>query len=261
MSLLRAPLPERLTPLAAEFGVMPLYGDIHNHCDLSYGDGRFEDALARAALQLDFVSITGHAHWPDMPVDDARVAHIVAFHIEGFARLKARWPGHFGALAAASGPGFVVFSRLRLFPAAYGDYTIVYRDVEPAPMILADSPAELRARLESVDAGSRLRLSPSHRLSPRRARGELGCVRSALSPFVEMNSMHGCAEASADSQAHPAFDGADRRAQNDAGGPGARPRLRRRRQHRSSFGVSGSSYGHGRMAVYAKARDRDAIWR
>ena len=125
--MIRAPLPSRLTPLADELGLVPLHGDIHNHCDLSYGHGRFADALARAALQLDFVSITGHAHWPDMPVDDPSVAHIVAFHVEGFARLRERWPGHFAALAAASSDRLVVFPGYEIHSAAHGDYTVIYR--------------------------------------------------------------------------------------------------------------------------------------
>ncbi|MEN8716436.1 MAG: hypothetical protein ABF384_16095, partial [Verrucomicrobiales bacterium] len=45
----------------------PLYGDMHNHCGISYGHGSLEDAISNAEEQLDFVSITGHAHWPDMP--------------------------------------------------------------------------------------------------------------------------------------------------------------------------------------------------
>ena len=97
----RAYLPPADLPLARRLGVAPRFGDIHNHCDLSYGHGRFADALARAALQLDFVSITGHAHWPDMPVDDPAVAHIVNFHVEGFARLRDGWRAHFDVLAAA----------------------------------------------------------------------------------------------------------------------------------------------------------------
>ena len=92
--------PERLTPLANRLGLQPLFGDIHNHCALSYGHGRLEDALARAALQLDFVSITGHAAWPDMPVDVPEVAHIVDFHVKGFAKLKANWKDHFAVLKA-----------------------------------------------------------------------------------------------------------------------------------------------------------------
>src|SRR3954468_23568572 len=104
--MIRASLPPRLTSLATALGLVPLYGDIHNHCDLSYGHGRFTDALARAELQLDFLTITGHAHWPDMPVDDASVAHIVDFHVKGFARLREKWPGHFADLAAANTASF-----------------------------------------------------------------------------------------------------------------------------------------------------------
>ena len=39
-----------LMPLADRLGVQPLFGDIHNHCDLSYGHGRFADALATTDL-------------------------------------------------------------------------------------------------------------------------------------------------------------------------------------------------------------------
>src|SRR5689334_9646173 len=81
-------LPERLSPLASRMGLRPFYGDLHNHCDISYGHGSLRQALARARRQLDFVSVTGHAYWPDMPVDDPSVAHIVDFHVKGFAKLE-----------------------------------------------------------------------------------------------------------------------------------------------------------------------------
>ena len=67
-------LPERLSPLASAMGLRPFYGDLHNHCDISYGHGSLLEALKRARRQLDFVSVTGHAYWPDMPIDDERVA-------------------------------------------------------------------------------------------------------------------------------------------------------------------------------------------
>ena len=70
-------LPEHLTPLASAFGFKAYLGDIHNHCNISYGHGSLQNALENAARQLDFVSVTGHAYWPDMPVDDQSVAHIV----------------------------------------------------------------------------------------------------------------------------------------------------------------------------------------
>jgi hypothetical protein len=124
--ILNAPLPERLRPLAAALGLRPFHGDIHNHSDLSYGHGSFPDALTKAALQLDFASVTGHAHWPDMPVDDPSVAHIVDFHVKGFAKLRAAWPGHYEALRAADDPGrFTVFPGYEIHSFAHGDYTIL----------------------------------------------------------------------------------------------------------------------------------------
>ncbi|MFO1147501.1 MAG: hypothetical protein U1E62_03915 [Alsobacter sp.] len=258
-SVIRAPLPPRLTPLASALGLVPLWGDIHNHCDLSYGHGRFEDALARAALQLDFVSITGHAHWPDMPVDDPSVAHIVAFHVEGFARLRDRWPGHFAALAAASHDRFAVFPGYEIHSAAHGDQTILYRDLDPAPILLADTPSALKALL-TEQLPSRAFSFPHHIGYRLGARGiNWSAFDPGLSPFVEMNSMHGCAETSETERPYLHSMGP-----LDGGGT---------MQHGLAlghvFGVVGNtdhhsafpgSYGHGRMGVYAAGRDRGAIW-
>ena len=106
----RAYLPVSELPLARRLGVAPFFGDIHNHCDLSYGHGRFADALARAALQLDFASITGHAHWPDMPEPDPRIQYIIDFHEKGFARLKSVWPHMMETLRERNEEGrFVIF--------------------------------------------------------------------------------------------------------------------------------------------------------
>ncbi len=49
-----------------DFDYQALYGDIHNHCNISYAHGSLDDAIKNAALRLDFASITGHASWPDM---------------------------------------------------------------------------------------------------------------------------------------------------------------------------------------------------
>ena len=248
-----------LTPLADELGLVPLYGDIHNHCDLSYGHGRFADALARAALQLDFLSVTGHAHWPDMPVDDKSVAHIVDFHVKGFARLRENWPGHFADLAAANGKTFVVFPGYEIHSSAYGDYTIVYRDLDPAPMVIADSPAELRAGLEAALPG-RAFAFPHHIGYRLGARGiNWSALDPKLSPFVEMNSMHGCAETSESERGYLHSMG-------PVDGYGT---MRHGLAQGHVFGIVGNtdhhsafpgSYGHGRMAVYATGHDRAAIW-
>ena len=67
------------------------FGDIHNHCGISYAHGSLEDALNNARQRLDFVSVTGHAHWPDMPEPDEEIQYIIDFHKKGFAKLKAGW--------------------------------------------------------------------------------------------------------------------------------------------------------------------------
>ena len=255
----RAPIHAGLTPLADALGVLPLFGDIHNHCDLSYGHGRFADALARAALQLDFVSITGHAHWPDMPVDDPTVAHIVDFHVKGFARLKEQWPGHFAALKAADTPSLTVFPGYEIHSSAHGDYTIIYRDLDPAPLILAGSPAELLARLQAALPG-RAFAFPHHIGYRLGARGiNWSSFDPLLSPFVEMVSMHGCAETSE----------ADRPYLHSMGPSDGHGTMRHGLAQGHLFGVAGNtdhhsafpgSYGHGRMAVYAAEHSRGAIW-
>lgn len=257
--MIRAPLSTRLMPLAEELGVVPLYGDIHNHCDLSYGHGRFADALARAALQLDFVSITGHAAWPDMPVNEPSVAHIVDFHVKGFAKLREGWQGHFARLAEASTGGFTVFPGYEIHSGQHGDYTIVYRDLAPEPLHLADSPTELRRALDAALPGRALAF-PHHIGYRQGARGiNWDTFDAGLSPFVEMFSMHGCAETSESERSYLHSMGpVDGHSTMDWG---------LRQGH--VFGIVGNtdhhsafpgSYGHGRMAVYATARDRGAIW-
>lgn len=72
---------------------MPLYwGDLHNHCGISYGFGSLENALTNARVHLDFCGITGHAMWPDMVERNPETAFVVDFHEKGFAKLKEHWP-------------------------------------------------------------------------------------------------------------------------------------------------------------------------
>ena len=252
--------PERLTPLANRLGLQPLFGDIHNHCALSYGHGRLEDALARAALQLDFVSITGHAAWPDMPVDVPEVAHIVDFHVKGFAKLKANWKDHFEALKAFEKPGrFAVFPGYEIHSSEHGDYTIVYGDLDVAKPELADSPATLKQALCSAKGDSALAF-PHHIGYRQGARGiNWDTFDPELSPFVEMFSMHGCAEESESERSYL----------HSMGPVDGASTMRAGLKRGAVFGVVGNtdhhsafpgSYGHGRMAVYAEDDSRDAIF-
>lgn len=253
--------PERLTPLANRLGLQPLFGDIHNHCALSYGHGRLEDALARAALQLDFVSITGHAAWPDMPVDVPEVAHIVDFHVKGFAKLKANWEDHFAVLKAFESPGrFAVFPGYEIHSSEHGDYTIVYGDVAVADPELADSPAELKQALQTAKGENALAF-PHHIGYRQGARGiNWDTFDPELSPFVEMFSMHGCAEESESERSYL----------HSMGPVNGASTMRAGLKRGAVFGVVGNtdhhsafpgSYGHGRMAVYAADDSREAIFK
>lgn len=261
MSLVNSPLPARLTPLANELGLRTFYGDIHNHSDLSYGHGSFPDALKKAALQLDFVSVTGHAHWPDMPVDDPRVAHIVDFHVRGFEKLRAAWPDHYNSLAAADKPGeFTVFPGYEIHSNAYGDYTIVLADIDGGPLVIEDSPEELKTALQAT-YGDRAFAFPHHIAYRLGARGiNWNAFDSDLSPFVEMFSMHGCAEGSE----------TDRTYLHSMGPIDGHSTMAHGLSQGHVFGIVGNtdhhsgfpgSYGHGRMALLAERHDRNLFWK
>ncbi len=254
------PLPERLMPLAAAAGLRPLYGDLHNHCNLSYGHGELEAALENARRQLDFVSITGHAYWPDMPVDDPRVAHIVDFHVKGFSRLERTWPAHFDTLAAFHDPGrFTVFPGYEIHSCAHGDYTIVLRDLDQREILKADDPHTLLERLRGR-YGTRAFAFPHHIGYRTGARGiNWSSFEQDLSPVLEMISMHGCAETSL----------TDRPFLHSMGPCDGVNTVHAGLNDGHLFGVLGNtdhhsgfpgSYGHGRSAVYVAENSPEALW-
>lgn len=255
-----SPLPDRLTPLATRFGLRAFYGDVHNHCGLSYGHGRLEDALSRARRQLDFVSVTGHAHWPDMPVDDPRVAHIVDFHVKGFAKLEKAWPRHFETLQAFEEPGrFTVFPGYEIHSCEHGDYTILYRDLDQQELVKADGPDDLHARLAELYPG-RFLAFPHHIGYRRGARGiNWETFREDLSPVLELVSMHGCSEASL----------GDRPFLHSMGPCDGLSTARCGLGNGHVFGFLGNtdhhsaypgSYGHGRSGVYACENSPAELW-
>lgn len=253
-------LPERLMPLAAKSGVQAFYGDIHNHCAISYGLGSLEGALENARQQLDFVSVTGHAYWPDMPVDDPSVAHIVDFHVEGFARLERLWPGHFATLQKYHDAGnFTVFPGYEMHSSAHGDYTIVLRELDNQAMPKADTPAELLAALRQ-EFGDGAFAFPHHIGYRTGARGiNWASFNEDLSPVLELISMHGCSESSL----------VERPFLHSMGPCDGVNTVHNGWNRGHVFGVIGNtdhhsghpgSYGHGRGAVYAPENTSAEIW-
>lgn len=244
-------------------GAVALFGDLHNHCGISYGHGDLSDALTNAALRLDFVSITGHADWPDMDADDPRIAHIVDFHQKGFAKLRSLWDRHLSELAAFEAQrGVITFPGYEIHSNEHGDYTIVGREHDLS-MILADTPVELRRALRSRfdgDAPPPVILFPHHLGYRPGARGvNWSSFEEQFSPVVEIYSMHGLAE----------NDRSDKPSLHSMGPFQAYGTMQTGLRRGLHFGVLGNtdhhsghpgSYGHGMTGVWAGSRDRADLW-
>ncbi|MCA9890296.1 MAG: hypothetical protein KC546_18075 [Anaerolineae bacterium] len=127
------------------------YGDIHNHCGLSYGRGSLADALHNARLQLDFASVTIHAVWPDLPTDDPQLEYLVEYHEKGFVKAKSNWKGYLQEIEAANQDGkFVTFPSFEWHSMTYGDYCVYYQNGKDAEIIDAPDLPALRETIRSI---------------------------------------------------------------------------------------------------------------
>ncbi|MCY4465904.1 MAG: DUF3604 domain-containing protein [Chloroflexi bacterium] len=247
-------------PDSAAFADFQLYfGDIHNHCNLSYGAGSLADALHNARLQLDFASVTLHGHWDDMPQDDPRLGYLVDYHRQGFQRARAGWAGYLHATEAANRDGeFLTFPSFEWHSMQYGDHCILFRDIATPDIFHVAHVEELRQRLREHPHPSLL--IPHHIGYLQGFRGINWAQTTAeLSPVVEIMSFHGASE---HSDADPAYLHAmgprDRRSTAQYG-----------LAQGHIFGFVGSSdhhsahpgsYGYGQAAVWAKSLSRAAVW-
>lgn len=238
-----------------------LFGDLHNHCGLSYGHGSLEDALKNAREQLDFCSITGHAHWPDMPEPDERIQYIIDFHNEGFAKLKRDWPRMMDTLKAFDQEGsFTVFPGFEIHSNADGDRTILYKELS-GEIIYADSIPDLHKRLSALKEEGVEALAFAHHIGYRRGtRGiNWNTFNPNWSPFIEIISMHGCSESSENTR--PFL--------HSMGGSDWQSTVQYGLEQGNIFGFSGhtdhhsghpGSYGHGVTGLWSTSNDRDSIW-
>ncbi len=245
----------------------PLYGDIHNHCDISYGHGSLCDALANARERLDFVSITGHAHWPDMPPPEPRIQPVIDFHVEGFAKLKARWPEVLATLRSANEEGcFTVFPAFEVHSSASGDRNVLYRDLdrpdEDLAILYPDSLEDLNDQLRQLREHGIDTLAQPHSIAYKRGfRGiDWDTWDPEFAPVVELVSMHGCSEESDNTRPFLHVMGpSDYEGTMHAGLAGGH-----------IFGITGStdhhsghpgSYGHGLSGIWVAENTREAIWK
>lgn len=244
----------------------PLYGDIHNHCGISYGHGPLTDALANARERLDFVSVTGHAHWPDMPEPEPRIQPVIDFHLEGFAKLKAGWPKMLKELREANRKGeFTVFPAFEIHSCTSGDRNILYRDLDRADEDLAilypDDMEDLNRQLQALRERGIDSLAQPHHIGYKRGfRGiDWATYDPEFAPLVELVSMHGCSEESDNTRPFLHVMGP-----SDFDGT-----VHAGLAQGHVFGVTGGtdhhsghpgSYGHGMTGLWADEHSRGAIW-
>lgn len=232
------------------------WGDLHNHCSVSYGHGSVEQALLRAAQQLDFCSITGHAFWPDMPTDREQYAEIIDYHNAGFATLAKNWERLVRLQAKSTREGsLIAFPSYEWHSMKYGDHN-VYAVGPDLPLTNAEDLPGLRTVCQKSNAIA----IPHHIGYAAGCRGiNWDAYRPECSPFVEGYSLHGCSVD--DRSPYPMLHDMGPR---DAG---STAEAGWSRGHR--FGIVGGtdhhgaypgSHGDGRMGVFAKNLTREAIW-
>jgi hypothetical protein len=232
------------------------WGDVHNHCNISYGLGSLENALCRAREHLDFCAVTGHAMWPDIPAREPRLEYLIDYHLRGFAKLAAGWEHVRQTLEAANVPAqFVTFQSYEIHSRRYGDHHIL----SPAgdlPLIEADSPHSLLQALKPRPAIA----IPHHVAYVPGYRGiDWNSFSSTASPVMEVYSKHG--SSMSDGGIYPFL--------HDMGPRDGRNTVRAGLNLGHCFGFVAStdhhggypgSYGDGRLAALATDKTRDAIW-
>lgn len=167
---------------------MNLYwGDLHNHCGISYGFGSLENALHIAEKHLDFCCITGHAMWPDIYKRTPETAFVVDFHRQGFQKLYDHWDTVRETVNRYNGENLVTFQSYEMHSSKWGDHHFVSPDPE-FPLIYHDSPAEI-----IENCGCRAIAVPHHIGYTPGYRGiDWDGFDPSISPVVEVYSKHGC---------------------------------------------------------------------
>ncbi len=248
---------KRKMPSMKDFKVF--WGDVHNHCNVTYGHGDLADALAAAEQQLDFASVTPHALWPDIPgANDERLAWVIDYHTDAFRRLReGGYEKYRKAIEEANRPGkFLTFVSYECHSMEHGDHVALFHDFD-VPLVECDSVPDLKAKL----AAYKCFVTPHHMGYQTGFRGYNWdkFTDGGMTPFVEMFSRHGLAES----------DSGDYNYLHDMGPRIWEGSIQCGLEKGHKFGLMCStdqhagypgSYGDGRIGVYAPSLDRGEIW-
>jgi hypothetical protein len=232
------------------------WGDLHNHCGITYGFGSLENALKAAEAQLDFCAVTGHAMWPDIPARTPETDFLISFHEEGFAKLKTNWPFIRDTLHSHNREGeFVTFYGYEMHGSHLGDYHLISPD-DDIPLVYSDTPSHILGTIPN----HRAVMIPHHIAYPPEYRGiNWDAYNPAISPVVEVCSKHGIGMSDRSPGAY--YHNMGPRDPNTTVYEGLR-----RGYH---FGFVGSSdhhagypgsYGDGKMAVLCGEKTRESIY-
>lgn len=245
----------------AEISAMPKYiGDLHNHCNVTYGHGDLDDAVDAARAQLDFCSITPHAMWPDIPgKNDPRLRWVIDYHVQAFVRLRqGGFEKYVDKMERSNEPGkFLTFTSYECHSMEHGDHVALCRDYD-TPLVEASSVPDLKEKLRD----RRVYVTPHHMGYQGGYRGynwKAFPDNDPQTPFVEMFSRHGLAES----------DMGDYDYLHDMGPRVFEGSVVYGLEQGHKFGLMCStdqhagypgSYGDGRVVVLADSLDKDAIW-
>ena len=162
------------------------WGDLHSHCNISYGDGKLSHAVHRASKQLDFCTITGHAFWPDIS-EINHLKSIKNYHLKGFQKLKKKWNKILIDLKKLEKKYIInVFPSYEWHSLKYGDHNIINKDFN-LKLISADNIDTLKKNISKDSL-----VIPHHIGYGKNKRGiNWEYFNEIKSPFVEIFSMHG----------------------------------------------------------------------
>lgn len=249
------------TGLAAYTGLHAYYGDLHSHCNIGYGHGSIAEAFQNARLQLDFVAITPHAYWPDIPEVAVHLQKLIASHHQGFARTGQEWE-HFRQVVEAQNESgkLVTFLGFEWHSMEFGDHHILYKGSQ-GEVLRAATLKGMRAELRRLDEqGIEGLLIPHHIGYKTGFRGiDWETFDPEFSPVVEIMSMHGASES--DRTAYPYLHTMGPRDGRSTYQYGlAQGKLTGAVGSTDHHSAHPGSYGHGRAGVWAAALTRDGIW-
>ena len=231
------------------------WGDLHNHCGITYGLGSLENALEVARSHLDFVSVTPHAFWPDMPPRTPDTDFLVDFHERGFAKIADNWDAVNSRIDAANRPGaLTTLFSFEMHSSRWGDHHFLSPD-SGLEIARLSTPAEVVAAqtARTIAIPHHIGYTPGYRGI------DWAAFDGEISPVVEVVSKHGCAMH--ERAGFPYY--------HDMGPLDPRNTVYRGLKMGKRFGFVGStdhhagfpgSYGDGKLAVLAPENSREAIF-